>query len=535
MLNSRKRIVVSLSVLAFVFLALLGVSYAYYAANITGNTSETPSLSLRSGYLAITYTDGTSKITGGSSSGATNDLVYTKTFSVKNSGVADTYYGVSIKNYKVTDASGNATTFERPVDWIYELKTGDTVISSGVFPIQDEVLISSRTIATGETEDLTLTVTYKYSQTEIQTADMNKSLEFDVVVIQSDSILDNAAEGTLLFAINRDNEVKDPVTLPGRTAASESILASTEDDYGTSYYFRGNVQNNFVTFAGMCWRIVRIDGNGNIKIVLADRDHVCGADPDEYDSTFPVYDSRNSYSSFVANPDEQRFPYSKTLSQDVLTFANSDIAKVLDAWVNGKTYEYYDLNSSSYVQDTFKQYISDENQKKLVEAEWCNDTSLSSKLFFDSTGSIIVGSNTSLITSTTYQYGAKNRIENIETAKPSLKCNFKGIDGTTATKYPSVIGTLTVDEIAFAGESYLNGASYKSYLETNASLYYWTMSPTHFTDEYNTAVVYINGNEIDFNIVTGAQNTSIRPAVVLRRDVPITGGNGEQTTPYVIN
>ena len=49
---------------------------------------------------------------------------------------------------------------------------------------------------------------------------------------------------------------------------SEAILASTEDDYGTSYYFRGAVKNNYVQFANKCWRIVRVNGDGSVKLVL---------------------------------------------------------------------------------------------------------------------------------------------------------------------------------------------------------------------------------------------------------------------------
>ena len=41
----------------------------------------------------------------------------------------------------------------------------------------------------------------------------------------------------------------------------ESSLSLTKDDYGTSYYYRGNVKDNYITFADMCWRIVRIQGD----------------------------------------------------------------------------------------------------------------------------------------------------------------------------------------------------------------------------------------------------------------------------------
>ena len=56
---------------------------------------------------------------------------------------------------------------------------------------------------------------------------------------------------------------------------AERVLAPTTDDYGTSYYYRGAVEDNYLTFAGMCWRIVRIAGDGSVKIVLEDQDEAC--------------------------------------------------------------------------------------------------------------------------------------------------------------------------------------------------------------------------------------------------------------------
>ncbi len=67
---------------------------------------------------------------------------------------------------------------------------------------------------------------------------------------------------TLAEAILANNVVRSPLTTPGAavSTASEALLASTPDDYGTSYYFRGAVTNNYVAFANKCWRIVRVGG-----------------------------------------------------------------------------------------------------------------------------------------------------------------------------------------------------------------------------------------------------------------------------------
>ena len=55
-----------------------------------------------------------------------------------------------------------------------------------------------------------------------------------------------------------------PLTKPAAETSGENekILSVTLDDYGTSYYYRGNPIDNYVNFAGMCFRIVRIEGDG---------------------------------------------------------------------------------------------------------------------------------------------------------------------------------------------------------------------------------------------------------------------------------
>ena len=49
------------------------------------------------------------------------------------------------------------------------------------------------------------------------------------------------------------------------------LYKSTDTNSGKpTYYFRGNVENNYVSFAGFTWRIVRINEDGTIRIVMQD-------------------------------------------------------------------------------------------------------------------------------------------------------------------------------------------------------------------------------------------------------------------------
>ena len=49
--------------------------------------------------------------------------------------------------------------------------------------------------------------------------------------------------------------------------SSDQGLYATEDNYGTSYYYRGAVDNNYVSYAGFIWKIVRINGDGSIRLI----------------------------------------------------------------------------------------------------------------------------------------------------------------------------------------------------------------------------------------------------------------------------
>ena len=52
---------------------------------------------------------------------------------------------------------------------------------------------------------------------------------------------------------------------------ASGLYKSTDTNTGKpTYYFRGNVENNYVSFAGFTWRIVRINEDGTIRIVMQD-------------------------------------------------------------------------------------------------------------------------------------------------------------------------------------------------------------------------------------------------------------------------
>ena len=58
-------------------------------------------------------------------------------------------------------------------------------------------------------------------------------------------------------------------TSSNNTSDASGLYKSTATNTGNpTYYFRGNVTNNYVSFAGQTWRIVRINEDGTIRIVM---------------------------------------------------------------------------------------------------------------------------------------------------------------------------------------------------------------------------------------------------------------------------
>ena len=76
-------------------------------------------------------------------------------------------------------------------------------------------------------------------------------------------------------AILEDNKLitaKPTLTTSSNNSTDESGLYSSADTNSgePTYYFRGNVENNYVSFAGFIWRIVRINEDGTVRLIMQD-------------------------------------------------------------------------------------------------------------------------------------------------------------------------------------------------------------------------------------------------------------------------
>ena len=314
---------------------------------------------------------------------------------------------------------------------------------------------------------------------------------------------------------------------------TEALLASTEDDYGISYYFRGAVRNNYVQFANKCWRIVRINGDGSIKLVLHNDNTSSSATPcssanNSDTAAFARYSGSTYTSAFNSNSDDIAyigFMYGATGASDYASaHANTNKSTIL---TNLETW--YKNNLASY-------------EDKLADTIWCNDKSTFTTFTSGSTWGTGLGYGKNLT-----GYGAFNRTfggRATSYASPSLKCpndnnggklsKFTVSDTTNGNGNLNYkIGLLTADEMDFSGDIAAMYNNFAAYLQENTGTNcWWSLSPNNF----NGSVAFVYG------VDTGVLNShnvynryGLRPAISLVSSITISGGSGTSEDPYVAN
>ena len=313
---------------------------------------------------------------------------------------------------------------------------------------------------------------------------------------------------------------------------TEALLASTEDDYGTSYYFRGTVKNNYVQFANKCWRIVRITGDGSIKLVLHNDNtsgfsSSCVASNNGATAAFAKYSDFTYTSAFNSNDDDNAyigFMYGATGANDYAsTHTNTNKSTIL---TNLETW--YTNNLASY-------------ENKLADTIWCNDKSTFTSFINGDTYGTGLGYGTNETGYSTWTRYYDGNFRTTSYGIPSLICpndnnggklsKFTVNDTTNGNgDLTYKIGLLTKDEIMFSGSTGTYNPS--AYLQENADGYWWTMSPISFSG--STADVSLAGTaSLE---CAGGVNCSygLRPAISLVSDIEISGGSGTSEDPYVV-
>ena len=163
--------------------------------------------------------------------------------SIINDSNEDAYYYIEFKNVKDVVKAKYKITNNNDINIESDLLPYNAIISSYIL------------IKAGEVENFN--VSFESQSDEKFSLDIDINME----TLESSSFAD---------VIIKNNEVKNSslTNVGTEVATSDEGLIESTDDNGKTYYFRGNVSNNYVSINDLMFRIVRINGDGSIKLVL---------------------------------------------------------------------------------------------------------------------------------------------------------------------------------------------------------------------------------------------------------------------------
>lgn len=93
-------------------------------------------------------------------------------------------------------------------------------------------------------------------------------------------------------------------------------IASTANDEYPVHYYRGNIKNNNVLFAGFCWKMVRTTSTGGVKLIYN------GTPKDDYDSLIPIRPDK-----YINISNDASYPYTYDTSTNKWTSTNKTHSK----------------------------------------------------------------------------------------------------------------------------------------------------------------------------------------------------------------
>lgn len=285
-------IVIAIITMVFLVFMLSGITLS-----IKNNTKQVDAIVFSSGDLAINYLDG-NKI----KLDYPNQKKYEYNFSVTNTGSSRIYYSIYLKNTAIIKNNIK----------IRLLDSNKKEITSSKIKNGENLLQSIVTIEPNITDRYTLVIDNNNNRTDIK----------GIITIENESLNKNTLQDLILsdnlFNINTKTKI-------GEVALEDEGLIKGYDDYGITYYFRGNIKNNYLKINNKLFRIVRINGDGTVRAILDEKD----------DTAIP----------FNTNTDEN--------PNNLVLLEKSTILNQLNTWIHDNIGEYEDLLvASSFCSDS---------------------------------------------------------------------------------------------------------------------------------------------------------------------------------------
>lgn len=506
-INKKRQILFFVSLIGIIVVTLImGTTFAYQSLVVDYKEGSNNDLTINVGNLDVRYTAGNKiELTNMQLLPDYNTADYLE-FTINNeNSTGDVIYYIDLVNGE------NNTNELISEDFNYTLTISNNdsehIISSGNFKnlsSTENFRLSSAGlthffIKKGESQVMRLYLWLKDTNND-QNSYEGKSFKRNIEI--TSYFIDDINDNTLAFKIMK-NSIKNTNgtdyslipkseigTLP---SDDEKTLSITTDDYGVSYYYRGLVQDNYLEYRGFCYRIVRIQGDGTFKLILAN-EGTC----ETADTSSGVLRTLNEEGELVSITAPYSCNQYKTNYFGGSKCTNTPAKKVIDNWYN-----------TNYSDDT-----------NLVSTKWCIENEL-----------VPSAETNSAILYKGY----------IKTKNPTYNCI--STNGLIEDK----VAMLNYDESYFSGYAINNssGIIKNSYLYENFQNCKGTSTSNIQPGSYALLTpLSINKSNnlvyIEYITITGTTSyyygtsTSLRPMIVLKANAEIYSGNGTKNNPYRI-
>lgn len=511
---NKKKIMIIVSSIILVLAALFTTTYSlFYKEDVAANPSN-----YSTGLLQIEATSLSDTISLDSALPMTDEEGIETTpyvFSIKNTGNVD--YKFDVKLLSTSSNTINSQYIKLKID------NGNPVVLSS---LTNSIIKSNVVVKAKESINITLRV---WLSKDTPNTEIGKTFNSQIVIdgqsIYTSTNNDPALDTLTNLGLSVDTEhTPDFTTCSGNSGIKKKKGAETlatglgdntngiyksEDDLGNSYYFRGNVTNNYVYFAKNWWQIIRINGDGTIRMIYTSNPNDSNANQYISKSRFNNNDNDNAYVGYMYGT-----AGSSTYNATHTNTNSSTIKTVIDKW--------YQNNLSSY-------------SKYIADAIYCNDREV---VQVNNVGGMTLTGNGAGTNESAY--AGFNRIH-VDHA-PTLKCKNKNDRFTTSSTLgngalTNPIALITHDEVVMAGGTGIDFATMTFITNDNYYLYpvnenywYWTMTPFAYSDG-NAGAVLIGDFVNSYSVYV---NFAVRPVVSLKSDA-ISGGVGTVNNPFYVN
>ena len=557
--NNKKVIIIGIVIIV---LLLIGVAFAYLTTTLHGEKEYL----VRAGSLGLRLEEGNEltlekQIPLEDSEGMSLDGF---NFSLINEGGIDTDFTIYLDDIALDEGENRMPDSAIRYSLTKNEKAGsaDDLSNMGVNPNR---VVDSGSIAVDETITYTLRIWIDYDATTEEASGKTFKGKLRVEASQhvipettkkilADNELQKEKENMFNYASNGSyTSYFDPVDGPEESNDSNYItkgLYSMEDEDGTSYYFRGNVDNNNVQFGeyandyyvyrytntngyatwdfatledcqtfaledrGSCgesnkvlkysagtpmyWKIVRVNGDGSLRLIY----NGTNIDATDEDRTIGT----GYYNTDYDNPKYTGYTYDRNTNE-----TDSNAKKIIDRWYQTA------LKGSSY-------------DSMISSGRFCSDSSgYKSSSEYGMDVEYMYSSSENLFASHDRLYQAITNYK--KPNAPTLKC--PSTSESYGGSYRLKAGLITADELILSGvipdvisDSYLNTGGYASY---------WTMTPGGFG--YQKARLWErNPGYLSLSSYSSANKASyFNPVINVTTENGFASGDGTVENIYVIS